>query len=384
MARVAESAPEAKGLLATRVDFARPLVCILGLTFDAICMDEAVRRIREAAFAGRRCWVSTPNLNFAMAARSDAAFRDSVLRCDLSLVDGMPLVWIARLLGLPVRERVAGSDLFEALQAHDGSPLTVYLFGGPPGAARQASERISARGGGLRCVGFDDGGFGPIETMSDAATIDRINRSGAHFLVVAMGARKGHAWIAHNAARLATPVLCHLGAVMNFAAGSLRRAPPWARRSGLEWLWRIVGEPTLWRRYWQDGLGAAGLMASRVLPDAIASRRRRCGASATPARLDLQRGDGGIRIVPRGASWPADADALRAALVDCADVNLAVSVDLSTVTTVSNRFAALLLLAQGWFLPRGGFEIVGAGPSVKASLRRMLVDRPLLDREGEA
>ena len=382
MAQATELAPDAHAVPATRVDFSRPVVCILGLTFDAIGMAGAVRRIREAAFAGRRCWVSTPNLNFAVTARADPAFRDSVLRCDLSLVDGMPLVWIARLLGLPVRERVAGSDLFEALQAHPGPPLAVYLFGGLPGAAAQASARINACGNGLRCVGFDEGGFGPIESMSDAATIARINESGAHFLVVAMGARKGQAWIAHNAHALATPVLCHLGAVMNFAAGTLRRAPWWARRVGLEWLWRIAGEPALWRRYWKDGIASATLLATRVLPDAVGSRLHRPDATGAAARLELHRSDRGLRIGPRSAWSAADVDALRAALAECRDAGLAVSVDLSAVTALSNAFAALLLLAQGWFLPRGGFEIVGAGPSVEATLRRMMVDSPLLDRKG--
>jgi N-acetylglucosaminyldiphosphoundecaprenol N-acetyl-beta-D-mannosaminyltransferase len=89
-----------------RVDFTRRLVCILGLPFDALDIAQAVQRVRAAAFSGQRCFVSTPNLNFAIAARRDSAFRDSVLHSDLSLVDGMPLVWIARLLGQPLHERV--------------------------------------------------------------------------------------------------------------------------------------------------------------------------------------------------------------------------------------------------------------------------------------
>jgi N-acetylglucosaminyldiphosphoundecaprenol N-acetyl-beta-D-mannosaminyltransferase len=108
-------------------------------------LPEAVERVRADAFAGRRCWIATPNLNFAIAARSDAAFRQSVLRSDLSLVDGMPLIWMARALGVPMPQRVAGSDLFEALQAHPGPPLGVYLFGGPPGVAARAAERINAQ-----------------------------------------------------------------------------------------------------------------------------------------------------------------------------------------------------------------------------------------------
>src|SRR5678816_2555161 len=94
--------PAAAMVPAREIDFTRLRVAILGLPFDPVSLPEAVERVRADAFAGRRCWIATPNLNFAIAARSDAAFRQSVLRSDLSLVDGMPLVWMARGLGLAV------------------------------------------------------------------------------------------------------------------------------------------------------------------------------------------------------------------------------------------------------------------------------------------
>ena len=365
---------------ARRVDFARPRVCLLGLPFDPIGLDDAVERIRDAAFAGRRCWVATPNLNFAIAARSDAAFRASVLRSDLSLIDGMPLVWIARLLGLPVPERVAGADLFEALQAHRGPPLAVYLFGGPPGVAARAAERINARGGGVRCVGFDEAGYGPVESMSDAALIDRINRSGAHFLIAALGAQKGQSWIAHNASRLAPPVLCHLGAVMNFAAGTVRRAPRWAQRSGLEWAWRIKEEPALWKRYARDGLHGARLVATRVLPAARAARAERRSADAQTPAVAIARTAAGTVLGPAAAAGDAAATALRVALGECADSDAGVTIDLSGVGAVGNGFAAALLVAQGWFGDRGGFAITGAGPAARADLHRLLCDELLSER----
>ncbi|MCE9657609.1 MAG: WecB/TagA/CpsF family glycosyltransferase [Burkholderiales bacterium] len=375
------SSPHAPASIpARRADFARPLVCLLGLPFDAIGLAEAVERIREAAFARRRCWVATPNLNFAIAARRDAAFRDSVLRSDLSLVDGMPLVWIARLLGLPVTERVAGSDLFEALQAHSGPPLSVYLFGGPPGAAAQAGERVNARGGGIRCVGHDEAGFGPIEAMSEPALIERINRSGAHFVIVALGAQKGQAWIGHNAARLEAPVLCHLGAVMNFAAGTVRRAPRWAQRSGLEWAWRIKEEPALWRRYAGDAVRAAGLVVTRVLPEAWAARRRGPAKGGAEPLVEIDR-SGAQTVLRPGAASEAALAALRNALAECAALGSRLTIDLSRVGAVANPVAAVLLLAKGWFGERGGFEVVGAGPAAEADLRRLLCARPLLGHE---
>ena len=103
-----------------RTDFRRRVVCILGMPFDVVTLQEAVQKVSDAATHDERCFLSTPNLNFTVAGMEGGAaadvFRDSVLRSDLSVADGMPLVWIARLLGLPIRERVAGSTLFEALR----------------------------------------------------------------------------------------------------------------------------------------------------------------------------------------------------------------------------------------------------------------------------
>src|SRR5690606_13363441 len=117
--------------------------------------------------------------------------------------DGMPLVWIARLLGLPIRERVAGSTLFEALRHGEARRtsaglLSVYFFGGPDGVAERADEKLNASTSWLRCVGYRSPGFASIEEMSDAETIDAINASNADFIVVALGAKKGQTWIERN------------------------------------------------------------------------------------------------------------------------------------------------------------------------------------------
>lgn len=84
--------------------------------------------------------------------------------------------------------------------------------------------------------------------MSNAETIERINASGADFLVVSLGARKGQAWIMQNRQHLSVLLISHLDAMVNFVAGTVSRAQQWMQRFGLEWLWRIKEEPVLWRR----------------------------------------------------------------------------------------------------------------------------------------
>src|SRR5882724_23797 len=151
----------------SQTDFRRPVHCILGLPFDAVNTSEVMHRIWTASDSSR-CFLSTPNLNFLIASQKNAAFRDSILRSDLSIADGMPLVWIASLLGIPIRERVAGSDVFEALSNGAGAQIKVYFFGGADGVAKQASDRLNALAqSNLRCVGYASPGFGSIEQMSD-------------------------------------------------------------------------------------------------------------------------------------------------------------------------------------------------------------------------
>lgn len=258
-----------------RYDAWRNVVCVAGVPFDVVSLDEAISHVCSAIVMRGHLFLSTPNLNFLIAAQQDAAFRDSVVHSDLSIADGMPIVWLSRLLGLPIKERVAGSTLFEKLRAGEGwmilgRPISVYFFGGPHGVAEIAAERINADPRYMRCVGFCCPGFGDIEAMSDARLIDEINASGADFLVVALGAKKGQAWIERNRARINVPVISHLGAVVNFVAGTVRRAPPWMQRMGLEWVWRIKEEPALLARYWQDAKALVGLLVGKILPLVLA------------------------------------------------------------------------------------------------------------------
>lgn len=245
-----------------------PVHSVLGLPFHAITEEQAAEAVCVAVRERRRLVLTTPNLNFAVACRKDAAFRDSVLRSDLVVADGMPLVWLARLLRIPIPERVAGSSLFERLRrsgpATRQRPLRVFFFGGPPGAAVAACRALDEEQGRMVGAGWCDPGFGDLEALSSAEIVEAINASAADFLIIALGAVKGQAWIMRNAALLNVPVISHLGAVVNFTAGTLRRAPRWVQACGLEWLWRIKEEPQLWRRYAGDAGALAGMLLREV------------------------------------------------------------------------------------------------------------------------
>jgi len=348
-------------------DFTRPVYCVLGLPFDALDMQQTVDLLLARAGSGERCFFSTPNLNFLITSQQDPVFRDSVLRSSLSLADGMPVVWLAKLLGLPFTDRVAGATVFERLRDQRVMPLGVFFFGGPDGVAQQAADVLNAGEGRMRCVGAYSPGFGTIEDMSTPAIIDRINASHADLLVVSLGAKRGQAWIEHNLAALDTPLVSHLGAVVNFVAGTVSRAPSLVGRLGLEWLWRIKEEPALWRRYWSDGMALVRLLTTRALPAALDARRLRA-ASAAPV---LQESDDGQRYtLTLGGAWRDGAlGELRTALARATAQPRRMHVVLRDDCSLDSAALGLLLLLYGHQSRTGMALSMDAG---SASLRRTM------------
>ena len=132
--------------------------------------------------------------------------------------------------------------------------------------AEIAARALNSRPGGVKVVGWFYPGFCSAEEMSRNDIIDRINSSGADFLVVALGSQKGNLWLQRNHHRLRIPVRAHFGATLNFQAGTVARAPSVMQKLGLEWLWRIKEEPYLWKRYWNDGRAMLRLLLTHVLP----------------------------------------------------------------------------------------------------------------------
>lgn len=357
-------------------DFQRPVYCILGLPFDAISMEQATVKITDAARSHQRCFFSTPNLNFAVASLDGGEFRDSVIRSDLSVADGMPLVWIAKLLGLPISERVAGSTLFEALRHRPGKVLLVYFFGGPDGVAEIAANKLNATASGLICVGHKSPGFASVEEMSSDAVIDDINDSKADFLVVALGAKKGQAWIEHNLSRLQVPVVSHLGAVVNFVAGTVKRAPVWIGRLGGEWLWRIKEEPALWKRYFNDGINFLKLMTLHVIPCAVAMRlHKRDGSAVKNARVSLAVQGNNCTITAGGAWEDGNLEALREVFTSVTARPFHIRLDFTDVTYIDSACMALLMLLFGHQSKIGyEFSLCNVQPVVQRLLHLFCAD----------
>jgi N-acetylglucosaminyldiphosphoundecaprenol N-acetyl-beta-D-mannosaminyltransferase len=354
-------------------DLSRDVYCLQGIPIDAISMPAAVAGLIAAMEPERRLLLSTPNLNFLMRSQVNATMRESLRRSDLCPPDGVALLWLARLLSLPIRTRVAGSDLFEALVAERGcrSPVKVFFFGGAEGVAAAAARALNARQCGVTCVGWLNPGYGSVDQMSTSEIIDNINASGADFLVVALGAEKGQAWLHQNGSRLKIPVRSHLGATMAFQAGTVRRAPPLVRRLHLEWLWRIGQEPYLWTRYARDGAGFTRLVVVKVLPLVAVGlwQRRRMRSSRAEIHV-LEPGDGRAHVCLCGCVSGKQIDELRAEFCKAIHRSKDVVLDLSRVTYIDAQATGLLLMVRKHVLDRGGsLRIAAISPSCRIMLR---------------
>ena len=255
--------------------FERNIWCVLGLPFDAYDLNGAVAFIRQSIRTSDKCFLSTPNLNFIIGAQNDDGFYNSVVDSHLSIADGMPIVWVAKFLGIPLTERVAGSSLFDELVVdREGSdqPIKVFFFGGEEGVAERAHMKLNELNSNVTSCGFYGPGFVSVERMSSSEIIENINAQEPDFVLVALGAKKGQQWIQKNLEILNCSVVSHLGAVINFTAGGVARAPSLWQRYGFEWLWRIKQEPGLLKRYVGDGLSFSQLFLMRVIPLAICNK----------------------------------------------------------------------------------------------------------------
>ena len=356
--------------LPSRSNLARSVYCVLGIPIDAVNLATVVRQVEDAVAERSALLISTPNLNFLVSSLSDEEFRESLLESDLCPPDGAPIVLIARLLGLPIKERAAGADLLERLQSRgvDARRLTVFLFGGAEGVAEAAGKKLSARPGGLACLGTMNPGFCDVGEMSHHPVIDEVNSSGADFLIVSLGAKKGQLWLQRNQRRLTIPVRAHLGAALNFQAGTIKRAPSLVRAWGFEWLWRIKEERYLWKRYRDDGLVLLRLLLTRVLPLAIITRWQRLGRNRGAQQLSIEsfhdtrsivvalRGDASASHVPKAVSCFQEA----------ISSNKDVVIDLSDTLQIDARFMGLLLMLRRELKSRGKtLDFAKVPPAIK-------------------
>jgi len=220
-------------------------VAVMGLPLANVTADEAVNEIEDLILSGGTHQVATANLDFWLNSLNDVHLHRIIAGCSLVLPDGMPLVWISRLLGNPLKERVSGADLvpqLAELSAKKG--YGIYLLGGKPGVAERAIKVLEEKYPGVNIVGHHAPPLADLERMDHGDALDRIRAAKPDILLVAFGNPKQEKWIRMHAKRSGVPVSIGIGGSMDMLVGDVQRAPIWMQRSGLEWLGRCLQEPT--------------------------------------------------------------------------------------------------------------------------------------------
>ncbi len=225
----------------------RNLVMVLGTPIDDLNMTEALDRIdwfvRHGRVTGRTHRIATVNADFVVNAIKDPELRFLLQESDMATADGMPLVWGARSLGVPLEGRVTGSDLVPAIaERASRKGYSIYLLGAEPGIAVRAAEILKERHPELIIAGINSPPFGPVLDM-DPSIIEDIQRAKPDILLVAFGNPKQEKWIGMSYKKLQVPVMMGVGATLDFIAGHRQRAPKWLQRLGLEWSYRLIKEP---------------------------------------------------------------------------------------------------------------------------------------------
>lgn len=226
-------------------------VVILGIPFNDVSFAEAVEWVRQRVRARRPAYIATANMDFLMHAWRDPELQRILLEADLVVADGIPIVWMSRLTGPPLRERVTGSDLvpmLAGLAAREG--FSLFGLGGAPGVAERAMAKLAERCPGLRVAGCHSPPKADILDMDNEGILARIEAVSPDILLVAFGAPKQEKWVNMHIRRWHVPVAMGVGGSLDFLAGTQKRAPRWAQKLALEWLWRMLSDPRrLLRRY---------------------------------------------------------------------------------------------------------------------------------------
>lgn len=237
---------------------------LLGSPFDRLDMQSTIDQCM-AWCDGPRVAHTVITLNAALLCmmRRDEELRAACRSGDLIVADGVPVVAISRLAGVPLPERVAGVDLTARLLAEGAARgLSAYFLGARPEVVRSLADYCRRNHPGLKVAGFRDGYFSAADHASIVAEIARL---GPHMLFVGMPSPFKETWCQRHREALGVPVIVGVGGTFDVLTGYVRRAPRALQVVGMEWSWRLAMEPRkMWKRYLYTNTEFLGLAAREI------------------------------------------------------------------------------------------------------------------------
>lgn len=342
----------------------RPPALLMGVPIADLTMSETVDEIGRLIDDGRKRdrthQISTVNVDFLTNALAAPDLLAILQSADLCIADGMPLVWVARLLDMELRERVAGADLVpEIIDRSQREGWRVHVFGSSPDVAERSRLLIAQRWPDAT-VTIDPGPMIPDVTTVDEACLASIAESGADVLLVALGNPKQEYFIHTHRERLGIPVMIGVGGTFDMLVGERKRAPGWMQRTGLEWVARAAQEP---RR-----LGVRYAHDIRVMTPEVVRARRTHRHHRRGAHVDLSVGDRVVATLGSGGgpdSYSAAIDRIR----EGAAVELRASRATAVTDATAARVVGLVAAARAEDTPVSWPE--PPGPDLLAALDRL-------------
>lgn len=222
---------------------------VLSSQIDVMTWSDALERLFGWARVRESRYVTICNVHVVVSASRDASYGEVINGSDMSTPDGAPVAWMLRRHGFVGQPRISGPDLMWALcKRCSDEKLPVFFYGSTEATLMLLEQRLRTAFPELQMV-MESPPFRPLSPAEDAATVARINASGAGFVFVGLGCPKQERWMASHRGSI-DAVMIGVGAAFDFHAGTVKRAPQWMRNHGLEWLHRLGSEPgRLWKRY---------------------------------------------------------------------------------------------------------------------------------------
>lgn len=223
---------------------------VLGAQIDALSWDQALEQLSAWSDARESRYVCICNVHSVVTTTRDSEYRRIINEADLCTPDGAPVAWALRRLGCTGQQRINGPDLmWRYLALAEAKQQAVFFYGSTEGTLEKlavAARRAFPR---LRLVGLHAPPFRALSQQEVEAENALIRRSGAQLVFVGLGCPKQEQWMAQRRGQI-NAVMVGVGAAFDYHAGTLKRAPLWAQRNGLEWLFRLVADPKrLFKRY---------------------------------------------------------------------------------------------------------------------------------------
>lgn len=245
-------------------------ITLMGCSIDNLSMEETLRTIEGFIHTGRPHQHVVVNVDKLVKASRDPELRQIINDCALINVDGMPVVWASRLLGKPLKERVAGVDLFEALMRRAGEKgWRVFLLGAKEEVVGKVAATYQRKYPKLVLAGYRNGYWkGEAE---EAQVVEQIRAARPDLLFVAISSPKKEQFLGRYQAEMKIPFAMGVGGTFDVAIGHVKRAPVWMQKSGLEWFYRFLQEPRrMFRRYFIEDMAFLRLLVK----EAVSGRRK--------------------------------------------------------------------------------------------------------------